>query len=139
VDATDQGAQAGEWTRQDLVINGGLIAFGVVLVQAFLTSARLDASATVCVLAFAVAIPLLGALVLVGHQEAFVRRAAPSRLLGAAKVVGQTAAVLGVVAGFWHITWIAGLTIVVAGAVAIGVHSAALASLDGDGPAPPSG
>jgi hypothetical protein len=41
----------------------------VVLVQPFLTAPSLDRSATICVVAFSVAIPLLAALVLVNRQE----------------------------------------------------------------------
>jgi hypothetical protein len=48
-----------------VLIYGGLIGIGVVLVQPFLTAASLDPSATICVVAFSVTIPLLAALVLV--------------------------------------------------------------------------
>ncbi len=44
---------------------GGLIAGGVALVQPFLTAASLDPPATISVVAFSVAIPLLAALLLV--------------------------------------------------------------------------
>ena len=50
-----------EWLRQNNLIYGGLIAIGVYLVQPFLTTASLDLSATICVVAFSVAIPLLAA------------------------------------------------------------------------------
>jgi hypothetical protein len=43
-------------------------------VQPFLTTASLDVSGKICVVAFAVAIPLLAALLLVGQQEFFKRR-----------------------------------------------------------------
>jgi hypothetical protein len=39
-------------------------------------------------------------------------------------VIAQFAAFVGIVAGFWHITWVAGVTFLVAGVVAMGVHSA---------------
>ena len=50
-----------EWLRQDNRIYGGLVAIGIVFVQALLPYS-LNASAMTCVLAFAVAIPLLAAL-----------------------------------------------------------------------------
>jgi hypothetical protein len=31
---------------------------------------------------------------------------------------------VGIVAAFWHITWVAGVTFLVVGVVAVGVHSA---------------
>jgi hypothetical protein len=77
-----------------------------------------------CVLAFAVAIPLLAALVMVNRQEAFRARRTPSVMVTVAQAVAQSAAFVGIVAGFWHITWVAGVTFLVAGLVAVGIHSA---------------
>ena len=101
-------AQEQEWLRQNNLIYGGLIGIGVVLVQPFLTAASLDLSATICVVAFSVAIPLLAALVLVNRQEVFRRRVTRSVTVEIARVVAQLCAAAGVVAGFWHIRWIAG-------------------------------
>jgi hypothetical protein len=41
-----------------------------------------------------------------------------------AQVIAQLGAFVGIVAGFWHIMWAAGVTFLVAGVVAMGVHSA---------------
>jgi hypothetical protein len=106
------------------VIYGGLIAVAVVMVQGFLETSSLDTSARVASIAFAVAIPLLAALVLVNRQEAFRGRHTTSVLVTLARVIAQLAAFVGIVAGFWHIEWIAGVTFLVAGLVAVGVHSA---------------
>ena len=113
-----------EWLRQNNLIYGGLIGIGVVMVQPFLTAASLDLSAKICVVAFSVAIPLLAALVLVNRQEAFRRRAARSGLVETARVVAQVCAFVGVVAGFWHILWIAGVGMLASGIVGVAVHSA---------------
>jgi hypothetical protein len=56
-------------------------------------------SATICVVAFSVAIPLLAALMLINRQEAFRSRRVISVLVSIAQVVGQFAAFAGVVAG----------------------------------------
>jgi hypothetical protein len=93
-------------------------------VEPFLTAPSLDASATISILAFAVAIPLLAALVMVNRQEAFRCRRTPSVMVTIAQAVAQSAAFVGIVAGFWHITWVAGVTFLVAGLVAVGIHSA---------------
>lgn len=85
-----------------------MIAIGVVMVQPFLTASSLDLSARICVVAFSVAIPFLAALVLIDRQEVFRRRRTTSVLVSIAQVVGQASAFVGVVAGFWHILWIAG-------------------------------
>jgi cation transport ATPase len=106
------------------LIYGGLILIGVYMVQPFLTAPSIDASARISIVAFAVAIPLLASLVLVNRQEAFRGRLTASVTVTIARVVAQLAAFVGIVAGFWHITWIAGVTFLAAGLVAVGVHSA---------------
>jgi uncharacterized membrane protein HdeD (DUF308 family) len=126
--------QEQEWLRQSNLIYGALIGIGVVLVQPFLTAASLDLSARICVVAFAVAIPLLAALVLVNRQETFRRRRSGSVFVNIAQVVAQLSAFAGIVAGFWHILWIAGAAMLVAGLVAVAVHSAGYTRLEGDQP-----
>ncbi len=114
-----------EGLRQLGVIYGGLIGVAVVMVQPFLAATKtLDTPARVSVIAFAVAIPLLAALVLVNRQEMFRGRRSASVSVVVAQSVAQAAAVIGIVAGFWHITWVAGVAFLVAGIVAMGVHSA---------------
>jgi hypothetical protein len=123
-------AQEQEWLRQNNLIYGGLIGIGVVLVQPFLTAASLEVSATICVVAFSLAIPLLAALVLVNRQEVFRRRVTKAVTVEVARVVAQLSAATGVVAGFWHIRWIAGLAVLVSGLVGIGVHSGGYVRLE---------
>ncbi len=116
--------QQQEWIRQNSAIYGGLIAVGLVLVQPFLTATPGDWSARICVIAFSVAIPLLAALVLVNRQENFRRRATDSMVVRVTRALAQLVAFVGVVAGFWHIMWLAGVGILVSGVAAMLVHSA---------------
>jgi len=118
------GPMAREALGQQALIYGGLILIGLYMVQPFLTAPSLVASAKISIVAFAVAIPLLAALVLVNRQEAFRGRRTSSVTVTIAQAVAQMAAFVGIVAGFWHITWIAGVTFLAAGLVAVGVHSA---------------
>ncbi len=120
-----------EALRQLGLIYGGLILIGLYMMQPFLTAPSLDTSAKVSIIAFAVAIPLLAALVLVNRQEAFRGRLTPSVTVTVARAVAQGAAFVGIVAGFWHITWIAGVTFLGAGLVAVGIHSAGYIRLEG--------
>lgn len=113
-----------EELRQFGVVYGGLIAVAVVMVQGSLEMSSLDTSARVGSIAFAVAIPLLAALVLVNRQEAFRGRHTGSKSVTLARVIAQLAAFVGIVAAFWHITWVAGVTFFAVGLVAVGVHSA---------------
>lgn len=122
-DGTDPG-QDQEWLRESDLINGGLILIGVYLVQPFLTAASLDLPARICVVAFSVAIPLLAALVLVNRRELSQHRATRSRLAVWTRVAAQNLAFVGVVAGFWHTSWIAGVGMLVSGLVAAAVHAA---------------
>lgn len=119
-----------EWIRQFNWSYAGLLGIGVVMVQPFLTADSLDLSATVSVVAFSVAIPLLAGLVMVSWQESFRRRMTGSRIVAATRPVAQSAAFVGVAAGFWHIHWIAGVGLLVSAMVAIGVHSAGWTSLE---------
>jgi hypothetical protein len=129
--------QEQEWLRQLNLIYGGLIGIGMVMIQPFLTAALLDLTAKIGVVAFSVAIPLLAALVVVNRQEVFRGRATPSVLASTARVVAQASAFTGVVAGFWHILWIAGVGMLAFGVVGVGVHSAGWWRLEQDRLEPP--
>ncbi len=128
------GEMSEESVRQQGLIYGGLIGIAVVMVQPFLAARSLDTSAKASVIAFSVAIPLLAALVMVNRQEMFRRRRTPSVSVTIAQVVGQGAAFVGIVAGFWHLDWIAGVVFLAAGLVGALVHSAGYMRLEGLGP-----
>lgn len=74
--------------------------------------------------------PVLSALVLVTHQENFRQRASRSKFVEVGRNVGQLAAVIGVGAGFWHISWIAGIATIVAACFGIAIHSAGYSRLE---------
>jgi hypothetical protein len=127
-----------EWLRQNNLAYGGLIVIGVYLVQPFLTAASLDLSARICVVAFSVAIPLLAGLLILNRQEVFRGRVTGSVVVESARVVAQLAAFVGVVAGFWHIFWVAGVGMLAGGLLAVAVHAAGYTRLERGGfPAPP--
>ncbi len=121
-----------EAVKQQGTLWGGLIAIAVVMIQPFLTAASLDTSARTCVIAFSVAIPLLAALVMINRQEAFRRRFTPSITVTITQAIAQFAAFVGIVAGFWHITWVAGAAFLSAALVAMLVHSAGYTRLEAD-------
>lgn len=119
-----------EWLRQDNMSYAGLMAVGIVMVQPFLTAQSLDRSATTCVVSWGVAIPLLAALLMVNRHETFRRRRTDSRTVVGARATALLAASVGLVAGFWHIHWIAGAAVLVSALVATGVHSAGFSRLE---------
>ena len=124
--------QEQEWVRQLSLVYSGLIGIGVLMVQPFLTAASLDSSAKISVIAFSVAIPLLAGLVLVNQQEVFRRRMTKSVLVETARVVAQLCAFAGVVAGFWHVHWIAGVGMLAGGLAAVAVQSVGYWRLERD-------
>jgi O-antigen/teichoic acid export membrane protein len=132
---SDTGLQQ-ELQRQDTLIYGGLIAGCVAFMQPFLSAPALDLAATVAVVAFSIAIPLLGALLMVNQQAAYRHRRAEARVLSVTKVVGQGLAVLGLAAAFWHVLWIAGVAVIVGGLVAVTIHAQGFIRLEE--PRPPS-
>jgi len=75
---------------------------------------------------------MLAALVLINRQEVFRRRMTKSVSVEIARVVAQTGAFVGVVAGFWHILWIAGVGMLAFGVVGVGVQSAGYVRLEQD-------
>jgi hypothetical protein len=123
-DEAPEGALGREWIRQNNLAYAGLLLIGVYMVQPFLTAASLDVSAKISVVAFAVAIPLLAALLMVGWQEALRRRLTKSVVVRVAKPVAYSSAFAGIAAGFWHIYWIAGAVLLATAFLAMLVHSA---------------
>jgi cation transport ATPase len=121
-----------EWIRQSNLIYGGLTAAGLVMVQPFLTESSLDTSALVCVIAFAVSIPLLAALLMLNWQEAYRRRASKSPFVEFAKSIAQGSAFVGITAAFWHMSLVAGIVFLAMGIVALGVHSSGYVRLEYD-------
>ena len=131
-DATSDPEFQEEWIRQSNLIYGGLAAAGLVVMQPFLTESSLDPSAMVCVIAFAVSIPLLAALLVLNRQEEFRHRASKSPFVGVAKAVAQGSAFVGITAAFWHISVPAGIVFLAVGFVAAGVHSSGFVQLEYD-------
>ena len=129
--ASDPAVQA-EWIRQSNLAYGGLVAAGLVMVQPFLTETSLDPSATVCVTAFAVSIPLLAALLILNRQEEFRRQMSRSWVVGLAKAVAQGSAFAGLAAGFWHMSMVAGIVFLAMGCLALAVHSSGYVQLEYD-------
>jgi hypothetical protein len=125
-------AQEEEWIRQLNLIYAGLIVVGVYMVQPFLTAGSLDLSAEISVVSFSEAIPLLAALAVINQQEVFRRRLTPSRIVAITRPVAQTCAFVGLVAAFWHISWLAGAGMLAGGIVGVGVHSAGFVRLEHD-------
>ena len=121
-----------DWTQQQLIAYGSLVAIGVVILQAFLTTASLDLPSVISVLALAVSLPMLSTAVLITHAQASYQYASWPWYLTMVIVIGQTAAFIGVVAALWHISWVAGIVIVASTVIGLVAYRDYLKRLDID-------
>jgi hypothetical protein len=110
--------------EQDSVIYAGLIVLGVYLVQPFITATSLDMTSTICVVAFSLSLPLMAFLLMVNRLGSLYRDASHPWYISVAKSVGILSACVGVVAAFWHMTWIARVVVMVGGILGVAVQSA---------------
>ena len=113
-----------KWLRQSSLILAGLIGIGVVIVQALISVNATDPPATIALLAFAIALPLLGTLVILNVVLAGYRHASIPVYLTFAYYVGEGSACVGVIAAFWHVSWIAGVLVVISGLVGLAIAAA---------------
>ena len=116
-----QPARAGqekEWVKEVHGIYAGLIAIAIVMIQPFMYQGEFSGpAAMVCVYAFALSVPILAALLLLNYYEEYRRHLSQSKLVAVARALAQIAAVVGVIAGFWHISPIAGMLACGGGAI----------------------
>lgn len=110
------------WAKQNNLMYGGLIAISVVILQGFLGTSSLGVSGRVSVVAFAVALPLLAVLILLGelHPGELTQSTVTYEIT---KAVAMVSAVAGVVAAFWHVDWLAGVALLAAGTAGLTVYS----------------
>lgn len=114
-----------EWLKQEKITYGALIAAGLIFIQPFLYGEQFHGmTAKITVLSFAIAIPILAALTLLNEEETFRKHPSKSKIAEIARVIGQDAAFLGFVAGFWHIDKMAGICVIVASIIGLTAHSA---------------
>ncbi len=113
-----------EYIRQSNSILAGLIGISVVIVQSLIAIKATDLPAVIAILAFAIALPMMAALVMVNSLLARHRYASFPGYLTLAYFVGEGGAAVGVVAAFWHLSWVAGVLVVVSGLVGMGIYFA---------------
>lgn len=93
---TSEGQREG--VRQTGLVYGGLIGVAVLILQPFIGAPSLDTSATISVIAFAVAIPLLAGLAMLNWQEWYRGRRSTSVSVIVAQSIAQATAVSGIAA-----------------------------------------
>ena len=121
-----------EWTQQTTAVFAGLIGIGLIIVQAFLSSGASDTPATISVLAFALAIPLLAALVMLNNAQAGYKYVSYPWYYSLAIMFSEMCAFVGVAAAFWHLSWIAGVLVTISGVFGLALYIAFSARLEKD-------
>lgn len=112
-------AEVKDWIGEANLMYGGLAGLGVIMIQPFMYQGEFTGTAAmVCVVAFAVSTPILATLLLLNHEENFKKHLSKSVVVSVCRGVGQAAAVIGFVAGFWHIHPIAGQVAIASGVFA---------------------
>ncbi|MFI7667198.1 hypothetical protein [Nocardia sp. NPDC049526] len=115
-------AEKKKYAKQNSLMYGGLIAIGVVILQGFLTASPLGVSGRISMIAFAISLPLLAVLLMLDEWQSGEQAPSPSMTDDAAKAIALLSSLVGVVAAFWHIDWSAGVAVIAAGVVALGVY-----------------
>ena len=101
--------------QQTDLVYAGLAGIAIVFVQDFVGLPELDASATVSVLAFALALPLLAALGVLNALQAGYRYHPYPWWMTLAVVLALGASTVGIVAAFWYISAAAAAVLIASG------------------------
>ena len=102
------------------VVVGGLVAFSLIIVQAFISAEIEDAAELIPVVSFEIAIPLLVMFIFVYSHGPFPIQT--TTLASALYVGGLFIDICGLDAAFWHVSWIAGLLFIMSGLLAGAVY-----------------
>lgn len=105
------------WYGEDRLISGGLIGIGLLITQAFISLGTYDIPATISIFAFSIAIPFLAWNVLVRTALANENKDPETKGTLFLFVTGIIASLIGIDAAFWHVSWIAGVLLLISGAV----------------------
>jgi len=121
-----------EWVRADATVNAGLIVVGVYLVQALLGTGVADLAARISIIGWAVAIPLLAALAMLNLVREWFRYTSYPLYWSVAWGVAHVAALVGLVAAFWHIWLPAAIVLTVSGVAGIALYQVSVRRLERD-------
>jgi hypothetical protein len=98
--------------RRGIFVCTGLIVLSIIVLHALLTLTKSDLPAFIGIIAFAAAIPMLCGCLLIIHIELGNGYYLVSKWVDISAYcffLGVTGALVGGVATFWHVSWIAGV------------------------------
>jgi hypothetical protein len=117
-------AETSEWRSLTTMIDTALIGVGIVMVQPYLTSPAITLIESISVIAFAGAIPLLSALLLLGlHENHYQQQTVNSLTVSLARMIARLSALVGLGAGLWQISGAAGVVFTLSSLLGIVVYS----------------
>ncbi len=111
-----------EYTREASTIQVGLVTMAVIILQSLIGSVTPDIPALISMWTFAVAMPLLAALLMFNLRQARYRYATYPFYVTFAYVIAAIGAFVGIFGAFWHVSWIAGVLLFVSSPVGLAVY-----------------
>jgi hypothetical protein len=109
------------WLSFHRIIVGGLVAFSLIIVQAFISTKIEDAAEWISVVSIAIAIPILVVFVFLYSTNPLPIQA--TTFAGMLYFGGVFIDICGLDAAFWHVSRIAGLLFMVSGSLAFVVNA----------------
>src|SRR5436309_1035925 len=109
-----------DYKRINDLLYGGFIGISLLMIQAFISLPTLDLPLLISLFAFAIAIPLLAANIMLNNILWIAKYGSDSKWILLIRHVSPIAAIVGIIAVFWHLSWISGLLVSISGA--IGYH-----------------
>lgn len=97
------------------MIAGGLVAFSLIMIQAFISLGQPDTPTLISIIAFAIAIPMLVFSFLLNELFHITTKLEVTRGYRFIWSLGIFSSIVGIVAAFWHISWYAGLAMIISG------------------------
>jgi hypothetical protein len=106
-----------DYKRVNDLLYGGYLGIRLLFLQAFVSLTTLDLALLIALFAFAVAIPLLAASIVLNNILWVVKYSSRSRWILLIRHISPVSAIVGIVAVFWHLSWISGLLFSISGSI----------------------
>jgi len=107
-------------------VMGGLIAISFIILQDFISTDKLDIAEFISIVAFSVSLPILGGVLsfyqLWVRDEYYYMTRLSNLIEYQVSMVGIAFSIIGVIAAFWHVSWIAGLIFTLATLIMLIFH-----------------
>ena len=106
-----------DYKRINDLLYGGFIGISLLTVQAFISLPRLDLPLLISLFAFAIAIPLLAATIMLNNILWIVKYGSDSKWIHFVRNISPIGAIIGIIAVFWHLSWVSGLLFSISGGI----------------------